>query len=544
MQDIVKIVLDLYRSILRFKWLVLLFVWVLSLLGWAFIYQIDDKYDASARIFVDSNRILQPLLKGIAVQPDVTEQVNLLSRTLLNRPNLEKLASMSDLDVEATTDLEKELLLNQLARDVRLSGTRGNASVYNVTYSHSDPKLAKRMVQSLITIFVESAIGDERKDTEVTQEFLDRQKEYYEDQLVEADARLAEFKRSNFGLLPDDRDKNEEKLDGYKTALLEVQQGLAVAESKLQVYRSKLRKQPRTRLRGGTSVSAVDSELEELRKELSPLTTRYTERYPRIQQIRERMSFLEEQRDQLSSSGAEENVNTTSISNPLFEELQTEYTLAEIEVGALRRQVADNTASVARLETDLDSMPDVAKELNRIVRGNESLLNSYHEILARRESARLSEQVEQNVDDVNFRVIDPPFVSSSPGGTGKEILSAGVFLVAVGAGLVSAFLLGQLVPVFYDVNTIETSTNRPVLGSVGKHVTRRLLIFNSISWTLLLLAAGLLVVVFAVIEAYYLGILSPDRMEAVMNSPIGPILEKFVSVISSIGEKSTSLVGQ
>jgi len=96
MQDIVNIVLDLFRSILRFKWLVLLVAWIISILGWALIYQIDEKYDASARIFVDSNRILEPLLKGIAVQPDVTQQVGLLSRTLLNRPNLEKLARMSD----------------------------------------------------------------------------------------------------------------------------------------------------------------------------------------------------------------------------------------------------------------------------------------------------------------------------------------------------------------------------------------------------------------------------------------------------------------
>jgi len=547
MQDIVNTILGLFRSILRFKWIALLIAWILSLLGWAIVYQLDEKYDASARIFVDSNRILKPLLEGIAVQPDINEQVNLLSRTLLNRPNLEKLARMSDLDVEATTDLEKEKLLNRLAEDVQLRGTFGSASVYNVTYSHTNPKLAKRLVQSLITIFVESAIGDERKDTEVTQEFLDRQKEYYEDQLVEADAKLAAFKRKNFGLLPDDREKNENKLDESKSALLEAQQGLAIAESKLQVYRKQLGRQSKNivqSVQGGTSASELDLQIQELRKELSPLTARYTDRYPRIGQIRASISALEEQKALLSSIDTSESVDVSSLSNPLYEELQTQYTLAEIEVGALKRQVTDNTASVERLESSLDSMPDVAKELNRIVRGNESLLNSYHEILDRRESARLSEQVEQNVDDVVFRVIDPPFVSSSASGPGKQILSAGAFIVAIGAGLASALLLAQLAPVFYDTNTVAQSTNRPVLGTVGKNLSRQSLVFKSINWTLLLLAAGLLVVVFAVIEAYYLGILSADRVAALMNTPVGPMLEKFISITGSVVEEGTSRFGQ
>ena len=55
-------------------------------------------YSARARILVDSNRILAPLLEGITVQPDVIERVSLMSRTLLNRPNLERLARDSDLD--------------------------------------------------------------------------------------------------------------------------------------------------------------------------------------------------------------------------------------------------------------------------------------------------------------------------------------------------------------------------------------------------------------------------------------------------------------
>lgn len=555
MQDIVNTVFGLFRSILRFKWIVLLCACVLSLPGWAYIYQIDERYKVSARVFVDSsNSLFKPSLEGTTGQPDIDEQVNLLSRTLLSRPNLERLARMSDLTVETTTDLEKEKLLDSLAEDVRLKVTRRNTSVYKVTYGNSDLPLAKRMVQSLITIFMENVTGGERKDTQVTKELLDQQnldqrKEYYEAQLVEAEAKLAAFKQINIGLLPEDREENNRKLDGFKTALLEAQQQLAVAESKLEVYRNQLGQQPVTIVQGGLTASVLESELQELRSELLLLYGQHTEEYRQIVELqivelRNRVNALEEERAKLNSTGVAENVNVVSVSNPLFEELQAQYTLAEIEVGALKRQVTDNTASIEELEIKLESMPDVARELNQIQRGNESLLNGYHEILDSRESTKLSEQVEQNADSVFFRVIDPPFVSYRPSGPGKEILSAGVFIVAIGAGLMSAFLLNQLSPVFYGTNTVEKRTSRPVLGSVGKPLPWPLIIFKSINWILFLLVAGLLVFIFVIIEVYYMGILPSDRVDAVMHSPIGPLLEKFVSVTASAVEKSKSILGR
>ena len=97
MHEIYEKVVDVVRAILRFRWTVLFVAWAILVPGWAAIWQLDDMYTARARIFVDSNQILKPLLEGIAIQPDVNERVALLSRTLLNRPNLEKLARETDL---------------------------------------------------------------------------------------------------------------------------------------------------------------------------------------------------------------------------------------------------------------------------------------------------------------------------------------------------------------------------------------------------------------------------------------------------------------
>jgi len=62
------------------------------------VAQIDSRYPATARLFVDTNRILGPLIRDISVQTDVKKQVALMSKTLLSRPNLEALIEKNNLD--------------------------------------------------------------------------------------------------------------------------------------------------------------------------------------------------------------------------------------------------------------------------------------------------------------------------------------------------------------------------------------------------------------------------------------------------------------
>ncbi len=67
------------------------------------VYLLPDRYESSARVYVDTQSILRPLMSGLAVQPNVDQQISILSRTLISRPNVEKLIRMADLDLAAKT---------------------------------------------------------------------------------------------------------------------------------------------------------------------------------------------------------------------------------------------------------------------------------------------------------------------------------------------------------------------------------------------------------------------------------------------------------
>ena len=101
MQELIKQVLGYLRGMWQRRWLGLGVAWVVVLVGGIGVFRLPDQYEASARVYVDTQSLLRPLLQGMAITPDATGQVAILSRTLLSRPNVEKINRKSDLDTIA-----------------------------------------------------------------------------------------------------------------------------------------------------------------------------------------------------------------------------------------------------------------------------------------------------------------------------------------------------------------------------------------------------------------------------------------------------------
>ncbi len=133
MQELIAQVFSYIWGIWRFRWLAMIVAWVIALGGWLFVQQMPEAYVGSARVYVDSNNVLRPLLQGLAIQPNMDQRIAMMSRTLLSRPNLEKVMRMTDLDLEVQTDLEKEEAPDRRYADsITLGADRGNESLYTI----------------------------------------------------------------------------------------------------------------------------------------------------------------------------------------------------------------------------------------------------------------------------------------------------------------------------------------------------------------------------------------------------------------------------
>ena len=103
MQEIFDDLLDYLKGIWIKRRYIIISTWLICPIGWGIVSVMPNVYQSEARVFADTQSILAPLLKGLTVQTNPDIQINLMIKTLLSRPNLERISRMTDLDIQAET---------------------------------------------------------------------------------------------------------------------------------------------------------------------------------------------------------------------------------------------------------------------------------------------------------------------------------------------------------------------------------------------------------------------------------------------------------
>ena len=473
MQDVIDTLLVGVRGVWRQRWYMVLIVWLVSIAGWFVVYKLPDQFKASARVYVDTQSILKPLLRGLTVDSNQgAQQVALMTRTLLSRPNLEKVARMTDLDLKGQSPEQMEGVLTGLGKDIVLEGT-GRENLYTISYVNNDPQLAKRVVQSLLTIFVESSLGETRRDTDTAQQFIDKQIAEYEARLVEAEEKLKEFKRSNVGVMPARGEGYYESMQATMGALEQAQLELREIENR----RNEIKRQLEDEELNADSVvpakpvltapSAVDGRIQSLQTKMDGLLLQFTERHPDVIEIKRIIAQLEKQKQDEIKASAPAAGESRRESSPVYLQLKLALGEADANVASLRVRVNEHARRVNQLKGMVDTIPKVETELGQLNRDYDVNKQNYETLLARRESAKMSEEAGQTSDEVKFKVIDPPYVPSTPSNPNRPLLMLLVLLGGLGAGVVFAFFLAQLKPVFDNRRNLAEITGLPVLGSIA-----------------------------------------------------------------------------
>ncbi|MES9849438.1 MAG: XrtA system polysaccharide chain length determinant [Candidatus Thiodiazotropha sp.] len=515
MNDIILQIKNYIRSAWRFRWPAVAVAWAVALIGWAAIFILPDKYESEAKVYVDTESVLRPLLEGLAVQNDMNQRLHLMTRTLLSHENLQKLILQTDLDHLATNHEEREQLIDWLRKTIvidvdrrRIPGTRETENFYTIRYIYSDRFMAQKVVQVLLDIFVESALGDTRIESDAAQKFLQQQIREYETRLVEAENKLTEFKRKNVDTLPREGagifQRLEEARTGHEEIQLQLKEARIRRDELKRQYTTTLAEEEQRRASLGVSANADSPTAQRLlamQTRLDELLLRYTEEHPDVQELKETIEDLKQQAAAAPPVAASSLTAPSSVSTAL-EQLKLSYRQSEVELRTIRLRHDEYQARVSELKKKLDTLPKVEAELTRLNRDYSINKENYQELVQRLESARMSEQADEAGDNLKFRIVEPPKVPILPIGPKRLLLSALVLLGALGIGGGLAFLLSTIKPVYFDMRTLRAELEFPVLGQVTRIMTddvrmkRRLEIggFVSIVILLFLLFVGIVLI--------------------------------------------------
>ena len=387
------------------RWWGLAAAWVGAIAGAVALVMMPDKYEASARVFVDTDSILKPLMSGLAVQPNVQQQISIVTRTLLSRPNMEKLVRTTDLDLGLRTARDKDSLIDDLLGTIKLSSA-GQNNLYIVTYRDPQPEKARRVVQSLVSMFVESSLGDSRKDADTARRFIEEQIQSYEKKLAEAENRVKEFKLRNMGLMNTDGRDFFARMGALSRADQQGPPGAAGGGAVPRRHEARARGGGIVRSHAGTGGSAPRGGDRRPRDRRAPPVVEAEPRRHAAALYRQapgrrqhparhrRARGGEEEGDRGPQAEDEGRRTARMAGNPVAQQLKIALAESEANVASARAQLAEYEARFNQARGNAQRVPEIEAELAALNRDYEVQRRNYEQLVTRRESVQLAGELD------------------------------------------------------------------------------------------------------------------------------------------------------
>jgi len=484
-------VLEEVRSAWRFRWLALAAASIASVIGWSIVFTLPDRYAADARVFVDTRTALKPALQGLTTDQNVDAQINYVRQSLLEGPQLEQIANHTGvLPVSVTDERTRTRILDRLSDRIALTvvsaGSQGDerstaGTIYSFHYTDGSRDRALRVIKTLLTTFVEQTLGGKREGSEHAQKFLETQIKDYEQRLSAAEDRLAAFKKKNVGLMPSEQGGYFTQLQNEVDAAKKADTDLSIALSR----RDELTKQlhsdaaisasgTSTTMMSGRGITGGGSDtlsrIQEAQAKLGELLLKFTDRHPDVIAARATLDELKKRRavelESLRRGDAGAVASSGAGNNPVYQNIQLEMNREDVEIAALRRQLAQHQNTVAELRQRLNSAPQVEAEFQQLNRDYDVNKAQYTALLESYQKARLGERAD-NAGSVRFEVVLPPTASVTPVWPRRTALLGGIWVAAMLLGGGVAYGLHVLKPIVSSTTAVNQLTSFPVLGEVG-----------------------------------------------------------------------------
>ena len=455
--------LVLLHGIWSRRWIALAVAWGVAMLGWLGVALIPNSYQSKARVYVNTQSLLEDKMGITQVQSQ--QDLDRVRSTLTSAENLEKVVRETDLSQSVSGPRDVAAKITSLRENITVMA-QADPSMIDISAISADSglsdgakaRVAQQVVQKLIDIFQEENLSGDRNETRQSLAFLDQQVAARGKQLEAADQRRVEFAQRYVGLLPG-AGSISQRMDAARSEINTLDSQLIQAQSALSAMNGQLAGTPQTL--PGVGASGGPTALSQAQANLAQMRARgWTSAHPDV-------IAAQREVDALRGTGGG-SAGGGSTPNPAYLSIKSMQAERSATVQALQTRKAQLQADLNTMMSKQVDEPGVASEQEKLDRDYEVLKTQYDKLLADREEIRLRGEVKTETGSVQFRVMQPPSTPTAPAAPNRPLLLLGVLVLAVGAGVGVAFALGQLKGGFPTAARLERAMGLPVVGSISQ----------------------------------------------------------------------------
>jgi polysaccharide chain length determinant protein (PEP-CTERM system associated) len=449
------------------RWLALGVAWGVCMLGWLGIALVPNSYESKARVYVNTQSLLQDKVGITQVQSQ--QDLDRVRQTLASTANLERVIKETDLNQTIGGPRDMAAKITALREGITVMA-QADPSMIDISAKSADSSLsdkanariAQQAVQKLIDIFQEANLSSDKVETKQSLAFLDQQLAERGKQLAAAEQRRVEFEQRYAGVLPGAGSIGQ-RMDAARMEINNIESQLVQASSALSAMNGQLAGTPQ--VLPGVGSSGGPSALAQAQADLAGMRARgWTSDHPDVIAAQRQVDAL---RRQAGAGGS----GAGGSPNPAYLSIKSMQAERAATVQALQTRKSQLQADLNAMSSRQTDEPGLAAEQEKLDRDYEVLKTQYDKLLADREDVRLRGDVKTETGSVQFRVINPPSAPTAPIAPNRPLLLLAVLVVGIGAGIGSAFAIGQLKGSFPTAARLERAVGLPVIGSITQTVS-------------------------------------------------------------------------
>jgi polysaccharide chain length determinant protein (PEP-CTERM system associated) len=439
-------------------------------------------YRATTLILVTPQKVPEEFVRA-TVTSKIEERLQSIGQEIMSRTRLEQVISEFKLYQEGTRSPSPEGAVELMRKNVKVE-IKGKEGYFTISYIGKDPKIVTSVTNKLASLFIEENLKIREQQAQGTTEFLSSELNAMRARLEQQERVVTNYKKQFMGELPEQREANLRILeqlqlqyqrigDNLRSAQdrkLFIEKQLSDLELTISSEDSKKGKAPLI----GRKESPRETELEQLRNQLSDLQTKYTEKHPDILVVKKKIAELEAEIEKTrleKGKGPKENGQSLSL-DPRYSEIKNRLLVTEREIERLKDEDAKVRAQMAKYGERVEKTFAREQDIALLTRDYQNAKDTYQSLLKKSQDAQQAENLERRQKGEQFKVVDPAKIPERPFSPDiPKILLIG-FVLGMGSGFALAFLREQMDHSFRDAEDLEATFGFKVLANIPKIDTK------------------------------------------------------------------------
>lgn len=479
--------------------------------GVAVALLIPPVYRSSGSILIESQQIPTEMVQS-AVTSYADERIEVIKQRVMTRDNLlliiRKYNLFTDMGPAFTPSEQIDAMRKTIAVDLVNANLRPDragpvAIAFSISFEHRRPEIAQAVANDLLTLFLEENVKVRTQRASQTTEFLTQEADKLKKDLDGLEAQIASYKQANGAGLPENVALGMAAMQRVEADLRQADRDHAAAEDALRSLEAERSAPPPVEPVAAAPATASDPELQRARAELARLAATYTENHPDLKIARRKVEILQQavlaeaaalpaapRRAARGDGGGRNEGRAAALRNRL---------------GVLGAQRVALRAKLAQLDGAIARSPQTERGLLVLARDYQSAQRKYEEILAKKMTAQVAENLEGDQKAERFRLLEPPVLPDKPIRPDRTKLLALSLFLALAAAAAAVVLVEALHGTVRGVGQITSAVGQtplvalPFIPVASEVAQRRKLIYGAMGGSVLAGCVALALVHFLVV---------------------------------------------